>query len=305
MQNSTIQKLDSLDIKLCLHVDDDVTIKKLPQRIDSLDQLTKIARNLCDKNDVPAERKFKITYFDTDNEKVHLLEQDDLDVAYAIAIGGNQKLKFMIELERDKSEANAQAMAASLMQSNQLAQSIVIENVQPLKSEAAMSTQVTEIASMIEETKDQGAQPSEEGMFKGKRGERGGRKNGMPRKALKSLIQQEMERQSREIFQKIISDYKFAQPQPAEEAAEVHEGVTCDGCGMSPIVGTRYKCSVRKDFDYCAECEERNESEYAFLKIKKAGNAPAFMVTVLNEDAPQGKEEDKLQNNLPNFQDIF
>ena len=60
----------------------------------------------------------------------HLLEQDDLDVAYAIAIGGNQKLKFMIELERDKSaESNAQAMAASLMQSNQLAQSIVLENV--------------------------------------------------------------------------------------------------------------------------------------------------------------------------------
>lgn len=130
MQNSTIQKLDSLDIKLVLQVDDDVTIKKLPQRVDSLDYLTKIARNLCDKNDVPAERKFKITYLDTDNEKVHLLEQDDLDVAYAIAIGGNQKLKFNIELEREKrAESNAQAMAASLMQSNQLAQSMVIESV--------------------------------------------------------------------------------------------------------------------------------------------------------------------------------
>lgn len=142
-------------------------------------------------------------------------------------------------------------------------------------------------------------------MAKGKRGERGARKNGMPRKALKSLIQQEMERQSREIFQKIISDYKFAQPQTEQEAAEVHEGVTCDGCGMSPIIGTRYKCSVRKDFDYCAECEERHDSEYAFLKIKKAGNAPAFMVTVLNEDAPKGNESEKLENNLPNFQNIF
>jgi len=91
-----------------LQIDDDVTIKKLPLRVDSLDQLTKIARNLCDKNEVPSERKFKITYLDNDNEKVHLLEQDDLDVAYAIAIGGKQKLKFMIELERDKNaESNA------------------------------------------------------------------------------------------------------------------------------------------------------------------------------------------------------
>lgn len=37
----------------------------------------------------------------------------------------------------------------------------------------------------------------------------------------------------------------------------VHEGVTCDGCNTSPIVGTRYKCSVCWDYDLCDACEAK------------------------------------------------
>merc|ERR1712154_731732 len=38
-----------------------------------------------------------------------------------------------------------------------------------------------------------------------------------------------------------------------EEA--VHHGVTCDGCDMNPILGPRYKCLVRDDYDLCGRCE--------------------------------------------------
>ena len=31
---------------------------------------------------------------------------------------------------------------------------------------------------------------------------------------------------------------------------EVHYNVICDGCGMSPIIGPRYKCTVLKNFDF-------------------------------------------------------
>lgn len=79
----------------------------------------------------------------------------------------------------------------------------------------------------------------------------------------------------------------------------------CDGCGVNPIVGIRFKCSVRQNFDYCAECEERLDHEHPFLKIRKPAHSPAFMCTVLPEDAPEGKDQDNLNNNMPNFAGMF
>ena len=34
----------------------------------------------------------------------------------------------------------------------------------------------------------------------------------------------------------------------------VHPSVQCDGCGMHPLVGPRFKCAVCKDFDLCESC---------------------------------------------------
>lgn len=53
---------------------------------------------------------------------------------------------------------------------------------------------------------------------------------------------------------------------------------------MFPIVGVRYKCSVRPNFDYCAKCEETKNHEYAFIKIKRASQAPQMIVTAVNDD---------------------
>lgn len=53
-----------------------------------------------------------------------------------------------------------------------------------------------------------------------------------------------------------------APPAAQEEEAKgtptaVHEGVFCDLCGMSPITGHRYKCTVCTDFDLCGTCQGR------------------------------------------------
>eukprot|EP00117_Sycon_ciliatum_P001931 scpid86818/ scgid7384/ Sequestosome-1; Ubiquitin-binding protein p62 len=37
----------------------------------------------------------------------------------------------------------------------------------------------------------------------------------------------------------------------------VHRGVTCDICGIGPILGIRYKCSVCHDYDLCSNCEAK------------------------------------------------
>ena len=33
-----------------------------------------------------------------------------------------------------------------------------------------------------------------------------------------------------------------------------HESITCDVCGVSPIVGVRYRCAVCPDYDVCETC---------------------------------------------------
>jgi len=39
----------------------------------------------------------------------------------------------------------------------------------------------------------------------------------------------------------------------------VHARHTCDGCGVSPIVGLRYHATNRADFDFCGECFTNNK----------------------------------------------
>jgi hypothetical protein len=37
-----------------------------------------------------------------------------------------------------------------------------------------------------------------------------------------------------------------------KENKAVHFRVICDVCGINPIIGDRYKCSVREDYDLCS-----------------------------------------------------
>ena len=63
-----------------------------------------------------------------------------------------------------------------------------------------------------------------------------------------------------------------------------HLNAACDGCGVSPIIGIRYKCSVCKNFDFCEVCEERVVHNHPFIKILKPENLPSVILTAVNED---------------------
>jgi hypothetical protein len=70
---------------------------------------------------------------------------------------------------------------------------------------------------------------------------------------------------------------------------QVHEKVTCDGCGINPIIGFRYKCSVCPDYDYCEKCESSIEHAHPFLKIKepvKYGNLKQESQDSNNQNGP-------------------
>lgn len=86
---------------------------------------------------------------------------------------------------------------------------------------------------------------------------------------------------------------------------EVHERVECDGCGVCPIVGVRYKCSVSKDFDYCEKCEATKDHPYAFLKIKRAGDAPKVMMTTIDDSMGNAKADIEVNDPQSLLKDFF
>lgn len=113
---------------------------------------------------------------------------------------------------------------------------------------------------------------------------------------MKNLIQAELEKQSKEVFHNmlrqknlegLIAEGEVVADEDDGLYEEVeHTNVECDGCGVAPIRGNRYKCSVCKNFDYCTSCEDRLDHDHPFLKIKTASGAPDVMVTIFNENAP-------------------
>jgi len=57
----------------------------------------------------------------------------------------------------------------------------------------------------------------------------------------------------------------------------VHSRVTCDGCGMTPIRGMRYKCCSCPDYDLCQNCMRNaasiHDASHMFMPISR----PQFM----------------------------
>ena len=50
----------------------------------------------------------------------------------------------------------------------------------------------------------------------------------------------------------------------------VHKGVRCEGCGLEPIVGWRFKCSICDDYNLCENCEENigcKKHNHPFIKL--------------------------------------
>ena len=54
--------------------------------------------------------------------------------------------------------------------------------------------------------------------------------------------------------------------------SNVHQGVTCDMCGVSPIVGVRYKCKTCHNYDLCETCEakEVHPTSHVLMKLRLA-----------------------------------
>jgi uncharacterized CHY-type Zn-finger protein len=77
----------------------------------------------------------------------------------------------------------------------------------------------------------------------------------------------------------------------ADRSTAVHNNLVCDGCEATPIIGTRYKCSVCKNFDYCSRCEELLDHEHAFLKIEDPKDNPTSIITGLVDNSEEESKQ--------------
>lgn len=48
-----------------------------------------------------------------------------------------------------------------------------------------------------------------------------------------------------------------------------HRGVRCDGCGVHPITGPRFKSKVKMDYDLCSICFSRMGNEYDYMRMDR------------------------------------
>ena len=48
----------------------------------------------------------------------------------------------------------------------------------------------------------------------------------------------------------------------------IHPTVTCDGCGIYPMTGVRYKCAVCPNFDFCENCEKKEAMKHGHPMVR-------------------------------------
>lgn len=81
------------------------------------------------------------------------------------------------------------------------------------------------------------------------------------------VLKEEIRTYTTEAFTVLMKDHLGSKA--AEQSSIVHNGITCDGCELSPVQGIRYKCSVCPDYDLCSKCEASNIHSHPMLKIRR------------------------------------
>ncbi|BFF94296.1 protein ref(2)P [Drosophila madeirensis] len=57
----------------------------------------------------------------------------------------------------------------------------------------------------------------------------------------------------------------------------IHDTVECDGCGLSPLVGFRYKCVQCPNFDLCQRCEAAHKHPEHLMVRMPTNNGPSVV----------------------------
>jgi hypothetical protein len=115
--------------------------------------------------------------------------------------------------------------------------------------------------------------------------------HGVPKKIWENLLKKEIERSASKFFAKMSKEPVPESGAEKKNGEAIHKNISCDGCGKMDFIGTRYKCSVCKNFDYCSACEESKPHDHAFLKIKDPSQVPLAIFCSVDDSMPNVKAD--------------
>lgn len=67
----------------------------------------------------------------------------------------------------------------------------------------------------------------------------------------------------------VSQPFKRSHNHAASMGGMFHRGVQCDGCGVHPITGPRYKSKVKEDYDLCSICFSEMGKEADYVRIDR------------------------------------
>lgn len=253
---------------------------------------------------------FKITYVDTEGDNVTVATQKDLEDAYSCTLMENKPfLKLYLEKIELSAEDFIKQSSLQVESEDSEAEEVVELESKPVESEpVALDLQVdedkaceapvaTEESPKEPEDVATEAVPATEAEAPKAEEENFNRRGGCGiRKAMWQAA-----KHFKKAFKPICKDFpgfqgckprmfrpfghgplftpdqvSFIREVIREELGQtqpVHSNFTCDGCGVHPIVGVRYNCTVCRNFDFCETCEAKTEHAHPFIK-HKAVTAP-------------------------------
>ena len=89
------QELSKLDVKLCIIKGDENNTKRIPVTL-TIKELLTISREQANKVGIMKKTPISLSYIDSENELIKVEDDSDVQMAYAVALTTDGKIKFQI-----------------------------------------------------------------------------------------------------------------------------------------------------------------------------------------------------------------
>jgi len=202
-------------------------------------------------------KPFRITYKDNDNDEVNVSDDDDLLMAYDIAkLDFNNQIKFSVKRnEAANSKKFNQDLEDVPMTARAVSNKFDREDLEEEKmpNTARNHYEVDDLAQEFQKSATiGGCKKADKAKAKASKGKKEMKKKLdqhketcplPPRKSIKQIIEKELAKEAPHIINEVMRELN-QQSDPTNSDKIVWSRIECDGCGVHPIEGPRYKCVI-------------------------------------------------------------